>query len=586
MALTREATIVQVDLRGIVTAAINSAQEERRKQQSKIEADFQKAIAEGTMSYDAQLEFRQKQIADLSSSGIPDPEMMSFLETSVGSIKKLKRFQTIRDKYTASLDEYVSGRASLGNHITLLEDTLNTEVDPDMREKISELLSQARQQQAQIEITAIQNRATVAQKDGSIKLIDESIREVTDRQAKAKALGNEDESTAWAETLVALKQTKTKINIDNAVNEISFQINRYALKPNQKLDLLNSEIGKSDGGTKITYNGVQYASEKAFWEDQRGQYIRDSYFAEVEKEINAETAKLAAQNKYGQIPLSRISAVQEYWDKTMNQDQFSPFRDVIEQKKVAMTQTMVNDLFSSIQEEFNSSEQTTSDVTRAERAVEQLESKFGIQVARLPFVAIKQEPSIAETISGQAGGVAGAGGTGLPKSNYKGSSIVDYLSSIGQSSSFSSRAALAAQKGISDYRGTSSQNLQLLDILRNETSQPEPAQQSREQQNNQKQDNKSTSSNNNKTPALPKAQPASQPQPSQPTYTPPKTTTAVTNTPASSQYKGSSIVDYLKLAGQDNSYNNRAKLAQQQGIQNYTGTAQQNTQLLKTLRGF
>lgn len=49
-------------------------------------------------------------------------------------------------------------------------------------------------------------------------------------------------------------------------------------------------------------------------------------------------------------------------------------------------------------------------------------------------------------------------------------------------------------------------------------------------------------------------------------------------------YTGPSIVDYLNSTGQASDYNSRATLAQQKGIQNYTGTADQNTQLLGMLR--
>jgi len=52
-----------------------------------------------------------------------------------------------------------------------------------------------------------------------------------------------------------------------------------------------------------------------------------------------------------------------------------------------------------------------------------------------------------------------------------------------------------------------------------------------------------------------------------------------------SNYTGPSIVDYLKSIGQPSDFNSRAKMAQQYGIANYTGTAQQNTQLLNTLKG-
>lgn len=47
---------------------------------------------------------------------------------------------------------------------------------------------------------------------------------------------------------------------------------------------------------------------------------------------------------------------------------------------------------------------------------------------------------------------------------------------------------------------------------------------------------------------------------------------------------GNSIVDYLKSQGQDSSYAARKKLAEQQGISNYTGTAGQNSALLRTLQ--
>ena len=49
---------------------------------------------------------------------------------------------------------------------------------------------------------------------------------------------------------------------------------------------------------------------------------------------------------------------------------------------------------------------------------------------------------------------------------YEGVSLVDFLKSSGQPSDYTSRAALATQKGISGYSGSASQNLQLLQMLR------------------------------------------------------------------------------------------------------------------------
>lgn len=53
-----------------------------------------------------------------------------------------------------------------------------------------------------------------------------------------------------------------------------------------------------------------------------------------------------------------------------------------------------------------------------------------------------------------------------PKGTYTGPSIVEYLKSVGQDSSFSNRARLARREGISGYRGTAAQNTSLLNRLR------------------------------------------------------------------------------------------------------------------------
>src|SRR5690625_3048914 len=56
--------------------------------------------------------------------------------------------------------------------------------------------------------------------------------------------------------------------------------------------------------------------------------------------------------------------------------------------------------------------------------------------------------------------------TSAQKSTYKGNSIVEYLQSIRQPSSFNHRKKLASKHGIKNYTGTATQNLQLLRILR------------------------------------------------------------------------------------------------------------------------
>lgn len=133
---------------------------------------------------------------------------------------------------------------------------------------------------------------------------------------------------------------------------------------------------------------------------------------------------------------------------------------------------------------------------------------------------------IAETINGKSI-------TSNVSSNNASGSIVDYLKSIGVDSSFNNRAKLAKQYGISNYKGTSQQNITLLNKLKSGTG-----------------------------------------------------TSDVSSTNYYAKYNGNSgsLVDALKSLNINGSFSNRKNIAKANGISNYTGTASQNTKLLSLLK--
>ena len=118
---------------------------------------------------------------------------------------------------------------------------------------------------------------------------------------------------------------------------------------------------------------------------------------------------------------------------------------------------------------------------------------------------------------------------------YTGDSIIEYLNSIGVDSSQDNRRKLSVQYGVVNYDFSAKKNLELLSKMRI--------------------GNKASS------------------------------TSVPTPSPSKSSYTGTSIIDYLKSIGQDSSMSARRKLAAQNGINNYTATASQNTALLNKLRG-
>lgn len=118
-------------------------------------------------------------------------------------------------------------------------------------------------------------------------------------------------------------------------------------------------------------------------------------------------------------------------------------------------------------------------------------------------------------------------------SSYQGHSIVDYLKSIGKDSSKKARLQYAKEYGVKNYNFSAEKNLELLEKMRNESSA-----------------------------AKKKMQIA----------------------PIQSDYKGHSIVDFLKSVGIDSSKENRKKLAKKYGIKDYDFSANKNLELLNAMR--
>lgn len=398
MAITLQKTF-SIDLGLLVDQAVANASSVKRQNAAKIEADFQKAVAEGTMDYASQIKLREDQLKKERDSFFSDEETKTSLETSIKSLKKLARFENIRNKYRTSLDDYIQNKDSMAAHITMLENTLGEEVDPTMRTELSNMLTEARNTQSTIEVNAIKNRATLADKDRSIPLIEQSMKEITQKQAQANATGNEDEAAAWGETLITLKQSKSKIQVENASNEINFKISKYNLKASEKIGIINDEISKAEGAVPIIIDGTQYPSQKAFWEQKRNDYMSTTYFDELSKEIEVETNRIKSISKYGQVPAARIESVSKFYNDLKSKPEFAAYAETIEQKRQATVSTYATDLADSIQREFDASEQSDADVLKAEQSIANIEGKFNVQLSRLPFVAAAKEATIADTLN-------------------------------------------------------------------------------------------------------------------------------------------------------------------------------------------
>jgi hypothetical protein len=148
----------------------------------------------------------------------------------------------------------------------------------------------------------------------------------------------------------------------------------------------------------------------------------------------------------------------------------------------------------------------------------------------------KKGISVSDKVIGGNNGTSQPGGNYFPKYTGSSSSLVDALNAVGANSSFDYRKKIAAKNGISNYTGTSSQNTQLLNLLKQGK-----------------------------------------------LLKPDGTQNSVTYFP---KYTGSSssLVDGLKAVGASTTFDYRKQIAAKNGISNYTGTSSQNTKLLNLLK--
>ena len=135
-----------------------------------------------------------------------------------------------------------------------------------------------------------------------------------------------------------------------------------------------------------------------------------------------------------------------------------------------------------------------------------------------------------------------------PKCSNSYTSIVDALKSIGEESSYSYRSTIAQVNGISNYSGTAAQNTQMLNLLKNGTL---------------------------INPYYVEDTPYED--------TPAPTVESNTYFPACGAGY-TSIVEALKSIGVDSSYSYRARIAETNGITGYSGTAEQNIEMLNKLK--
>lgn len=375
---------VSANLGSTVENLVNNIYVARKAEFARKESLFQKTVAENGLSYKAQLEFRKEQLEELKSTpGAVDSGNLADLELSVANLRKLVKFQKIRDDYQANYLKLKSGKASLYDQRDLLRDQLKSTTDEEIRAEIQNELARNASDIQIAEKNTITNRVALAQKDGTVSTLNKTIDMLATKKAKADSAGDTEESSSLDLSLGILRKQLNETKVENVLHDIDLKLNSTSSSAVQRLDLLSQELKKADKKTPVTIDGVDYASTAEFWETERNAYINgngsgrfQSFFNDLEKEAKQKIDTVSAISKYNMVPQPTLDALQQTYVGLANRAELANSLDKLEYSKVAVLNYGVTQAAKAIGTSTMESLQANTGLA----ALGTLEQKYGIDL--------------------------------------------------------------------------------------------------------------------------------------------------------------------------------------------------------------
>lgn len=591
------------------------------------EMKFNTQVLEQNLSLDDQISYREQQLARVSD----DPDEKARITGQISDLKDRKEQKVFADAYLEKLIGYQSGISSIDTVIDFLEAQKATITDQNILDTINtELVKQQGAKFTQVK-DLLNNQTEYALKDKTDSVLTSQISTVQTAKNKALIAGDDLLASTYDLQLQSLTKAKTEGSIEKDMKNFAVtSVTGYSTAV-KTLDAYNSKISSSASTGPVTIGDVTYSSAKEFWTYKRDSYVadqsNDGFFGRLNKEVDTQVKVL---NSKSALTASALADALKVFDKVSGRPELAGYeaamtaakQDVIQSgtdllsdsilnryavdydlgkangalntlkaiggnvegaltklitNGASIKQGQVNNILQAAQTAMQNDPSLTPEAALqkalatgagAVLSPEQLANKgegdiateFSTKAQDASFTADPRTTIAAPATPGAPGAAPGT----TPTSSYSGGSIVDYLGSVGKASDFTSRQKLASEQGIANYTGTAAQNTQLLNKLKSVTT-PVPAAAP--------------------TPAAP-VPVAPKVSTTTPKATTPAPAPAAAPKPAAGGYQGSSIVDYLSSTGGATDFASRATLATQKGIKGYTGSAAQNTQLLKALRGF
>lgn len=606
------------------------------------ETNFNRSVVEDNLSLEDQLAYRKEQLKDVSD----DPAERSRIKNEITALKKLIVEKKFTDEFTQKVQDFSSGLASIDSVIDYLTQQKAATNDETILNTINSQLSQWQGKRFSLTQDLLKNQTDYALNSKANSIITSQIDRVNSAKTKALLAGDNTTASMLDLQLQGLNKALTENEVSGAIKNMAISTATGYMTATQLLDQYNSQISQAANDGPITVGDTTYNSPKEFWTFKRDSYLSDSsdngFFGRVE---NENKQKIAVADSKNSLTGDLLSGFANNIQSLVSRPELQGYAAKIDQAKQTVLQTGANAITDTITNRYTldndlgkavgelntlkaSGVNVDAAFTKIMATAATLKKGAVDNILQAAQTALQNNPNLTpEQALNQA--IASGAGTVMSPNDLNTTTETDIAKNAAKTATTASAtndprltvpnapaATPVNNQPASNAPAAPAAGGKTITVKPGETlsqiAQRELGDASRYAEiaaaNGITDPNKIQSGATLKIPGAQPAQPAPQPaQPAQPAPQPqpqaPKPAApaapaptqpsqpaqpapAPTPAPAKQPYQGSSIVDYLTYNGQDASFGSRAKVAQEKGITNYQGTAEQNTALLKILRGF
>ena len=295
-----------IDLGDLVKTRLDSFVNSRQRIHAAEEATFQRSVVDNDLSYQEQLDYRNNQLGKEQEEIYPDNEFIDEIKTSVTGLKKMVRYRKFRDEYFTLLTDLASGRKSLEDHLSYLQDSLADEfLDREIKDELKEQYTKTLEAKRTQDRTIVDAQISFNQKDRTADSINKAISSVKSQLTKPDIQKDDVLRTSYELQLATLEKERMEVGVEDKMNWMAINLMTKDRK-NPSLWKLETFSGFVDKGGNVPVNigGVRYDSEAEYWQITLNNYVQSDFGNEYVAENKGEGALL--WNKMGILPDSYL----------------------------------------------------------------------------------------------------------------------------------------------------------------------------------------------------------------------------------------------------------------------------------------